>query len=1026
MYEIDEQQIRLWWQTFNPQNKLVEIRLLGKITFSGYFKSIDTLLSQLRPLLAHENYNYYGALQAYFTLNELNDSLYSREQRDIFIKKPKSTSTDSDVIRRRMVMLDFDACRVASVSASDEEYEKAHIKAVEVYKYLIEQGFKEPIVSTSGNGYHCYLPCDMPNDEEHTELIKRFLKSLGSMFSDNSVELDEVVYNAARVDKVAGTWAKKGSDSEERRWRLARILKVPKDLSPNDESLFQKIADLLPKEEQKTAPNRQRPNYNGSQFDLRSWLAKYGIVYREEVSGTSTKFVLQHCPWESEHSHIKEWESALFLAQDGQITFSCFHSHCRNRTWFDFRKIYEPNAYDRPIYQPQYTPRQYAPQKPKYQIKDEIPELGEKWKSLSSIKRADLTNFEKVKTGFTELDRRISGLFMSEVTVLSGSNACVDCDTEYFNGTQWKKISDFTIGEKVLQYNADGSAELVVPQKYIKSPCEDLYLIQSVTGVDQCVSENHDLVYMTSKGNLAKKSVSDMLILHNKSNKGFTGKFYTTFKYEQGCGVDLTNDEIRLMCAVICDGHFSNAYKDKNIVRINIKKERKKERLEILLDRCGISYRKEQYNPHDKGFNTYLFHSPRREKEFGDYWYDCNAEQLAIVADEILHWDGSINNNKRYCSSYSSISKKNIDFVQFAFASIGIRTHIGIDDRVGKYHSNGKYQYKSVCYNLTICRTKNPSIINPIKKKSFGKIKTKDGYKYCFTVPSGMLVLRRNGNINITGNSGKSSWLNTLIHNIIEQNFKVALWSGEMRDDILKTWIHMPAAGRRNMLKSKYDDGRYYVPDSVAEKIDAWLDGKFFLYNNNYGTNAEQILSDMEILERAGVKVFILDNMMAMDIDLFEGDKNSKQKELILRIKDFAKTKMVHIILVAHPRKAVAFLRKTDISGTGDIINAVDNCFIMHRTNEDFLHAVKDFYNSAVSSQLGVFGNVLCVEKNRMFGVVDYFCGMYFEVESRRFKNTIDEDIHYGWEDVGGQGEMFQDTSEPFEKGDNDDYEDPF
>ena len=216
------------------------------------------------------------------------------------------------------------------------------------------------------------------------------------------------------------------------------------------------------------------------------------------------------------------------------------------------------------------------------------------------------------------------------------------------------------------------------------------------------------------------------------------------------------------------------------------------------------------------------------------------------------------------------------------------------------------------------------------------------------------------------------------------------------------------------------------MPDSVAEKIDAWLDGKFFLYNNNYGTNAEQILSDMEILERAGVKVFILDNMMAMDIDLFEGDKNSKQKELILRIKDFAKTKMVHIILVAHPRKAVAFLRKTDISGTGDIINAVDNCFIMHRTNEDFLHAVKDFYNSAVSSQLGVFGNVLCVEKNRMFGVVDYFCGMYFEVESRRFKNTIDEDVHYGWEEGGSQGEMFQDTSEPFEKGDNDDYEDPF
>lgn len=688
---IDKTELRRWWDLFVGDGNFTEVRILGKFQYSGYFKDFENLCKQLEP------YTEMDDEQIYFVLNKIDESCYARPQCEKFVKSVKVSTSDSDIISRRFIMVDCDAIRKSSVNSSEAEYQFAIQKTRDIFRFLRESGFPDPIVCASGNGGHLQIPVDLPNDEGTTEILKRFYQYLGQRFTDEHVDIDQKVFNLARLCKTYSTLAKKGANLPDRPWRQSKILYVPKEIQYTPIEKFKAIADLLPKEEPKTAPNRQRPNYNGTQFDLRSWLARYGIVYREEVSGTSTKFVLQHCPWESEHSHIKEWESALFLAQDGQITFSCFHSHCRNRTWFDFRKIYEPNAYDRPIYQPQYTPRQYAPQKPKYQIKDEIPELGEKWKSLSSIKRADFSNFEKVKTGFTELDRRISGLFMSEVTVLSGSNA-----------------------------------------------------------------------------------------------------------------------------------------------------------------------------------------------------------------------------------------------------------------------------------------------------------------------------------------SGKSSWLNTLIHNIIEQNFKVALWSGEMRDDILKTWIHMPAAGRRNMLKSKYDDGRYYVPDSVAEKIDAWLDGKFFLYNNNYGTNAEQILSDMEILERAGVKVFILDNMMAMDIDLFEGDKNSKQKELILRIKDFAKTKMVHIILVAHPRKAVAFLRKTDISGTGDIINAVDNCFIIHRTNEDFLHAVKDFYNSAVSSQLGVFGNVLCVEKNRMFGVVDYFCGMYFEVESRRFKNTIDEDIHYGWEEGGSQGEMFQDTSEPFEKGDNDDYEDPF
>lgn len=249
-----------------------------------------------------------------------------------------------------------------------------------------------------------------------------------------------------------------------------------------------------------------------------------------------------------------------------------------------------------------------------------------------------------------------------------------------------------------------------------------------------------------------------------------------------------------------------------------------------------------------------------------------------------------------------------------------------------------------------------------------------------------------------SNSSGKSSWLNSLILNIIQQDYKVALWSGELRADILKSWIQMVAAGSNNLRPSQFDQGRYYVPDNIGERIDTWLDGKFYLYNNAYGTKAEQILHDMEILLKAGVKVFILDNLMTLDVNLFDGDKNNKQKELILRIKDFAMKNMVHIILVAHPRKSMAFLRKNDISGTADISNAVDNVFIMHRTNEDFIHAVTEFYDSSKANALRQYGNVLSVEKNRLYGVVDYMCGFHYDIISRRFKNTPDEQIRYGWE----------------------------
>lgn len=251
-----------------------------------------------------------------------------------------------------------------------------------------------------------------------------------------------------------------------------------------------------------------------------------------------------------------------------------------------------------------------------------------------------------------------------------------------------------------------------------------------------------------------------------------------------------------------------------------------------------------------------------------------------------------------------------------------------------------------------------------------------------------------------SNSSGKSSWLNTLLLNVIQQGYRIALWSGELRADILKTWIQMVAAGARNLRQSQFDEGRYYVPNEIGERIDKWMDGKFFLYNNGYGTKAEQILHDMQELLKADVKVFVLDNLMSLDVDLFNGDRNNKHKELILKIKDFAMTEKVHIILVAHPRKVMTFLRKNDISGTSDITNAADNVFIMHRTNEDFLHAITEFYDRMMAENLRQYGNVLSVEKNRLYGVMDFMVGFHYDMPSRRFKNTVDEDIHYDWENV--------------------------
>ena len=672
---INEETIRRWWDIFVKDNGFTEVRILGRFQYSGYFDNVDSIIQAIKPYADMDDE------QMYFVLNKIDSACFGRQQSGKIVKSPKITTNDNDIIRRCFVFVDFDPVRKSGTNASNEEFELAHKKAQDVFRFLREKGFSEPIICKSGNGLHLTYKVDFPNDEETTEIIKHFYEYLGSLFSDDKVDIDTKVFNLARLCKLYGTTAKKGANLQDRPWRMSEIIYVPKDLNITPIEKFKELADLLPKKEE-PKPTAKTIRV-GERFDLESWLVAHGIEYRKKQDGGSTKYEVKECPWKDTHSSNNPYSSALFQDSEGKITYTCAHSHCKDKQWKDFRLAYEPDAYTKiPAIQPIYQPRSYVQPKPTYQIKDEIPELGEKWMSMSSIKKVDISQLEHVKTGFTDLDRNIIGLYMSEVTILSGSNA-----------------------------------------------------------------------------------------------------------------------------------------------------------------------------------------------------------------------------------------------------------------------------------------------------------------------------------------SGKSSWLNTLLMNIIEQGTKVALWSGELRPDILKAWLQMVAAGKNNLRLSAYGDGKYYVPNNVADRIDSWMDGKFFLYNNEYGAKWQQIFNDMELLLKAGVKVFALDNLFSLDIDILDGDKNNKQRELILQIKEFAKKNQVHIILVAHPRKVTTFLRKNDISGSSDLQNAVDKIFIIHRVNNDFFRAGADFFGEATINMYRGFGNVIEVCKERMFGIVDLMVGMHYEIESRRFKNTAEENTQYGWEREPTQSTMAFDNN---------------
>lgn len=408
---MDISQIYQWWDVFKQGKELTEIRIIdGKNTYSGYFKDIETLIKAVEP---------YDRLpvQIYFTLNHINEACYGRAQHDkiIFIKKEPTTG-DVDIDGRTHILIDLDPKRPSGISASNEELELAHRKAVDVYRYLLTQGFNEPIICKSGNGYHIIIPCSIGLSSETDEIVKKFLQVLSLLFTDDKVEVDEKVSNRARICKLYGVIAKKGENIPERPWRQSAIIKVPKEIKLTDIAYFKKIAAMYPEEEK---PNRYN-NYSTERFDLVDFLNSHGIGYKTERVAGGTKYILDHCPFNDQHKHK---DAVIFQRDSGAIGFICLHNSCSGKTWRDVRLLFEPDAYKREY-------RQYAqPYKQDYAAPQPIPihkteEKGEIWLKMSRIEKPkiDLTDF--IPSGIPAIDERGLGFKRGFVSVWTGFRGC--------------------------------------------------------------------------------------------------------------------------------------------------------------------------------------------------------------------------------------------------------------------------------------------------------------------------------------------------------------------------------------------------------------------------------------------------------------------------------------------------------------------------------------------------------------------------------------------------------------------------
>ncbi len=274
----------------------------------------------------------------------------------------------------------------------------------------------------------------------------------------------------------------------------------------------------------------------------------------------------------------------------------------------------------------------------------------------------------------------------------------------------------------------------------------------------------------------------------------------------------------------------------------------------------------------------------------------------------------------------------------------------------------------------------------------------------CGGLPFGQLVL-------ITGKSGdgKSTLANQIMVNAVNEGYKSFIYSGELPNYLLKSWMTFQAAGKRHITeKDLGTQGRkqYMVNEKEKKMISDWFAGNVWIYDNRIASDEEteqtQLLEIMQrVIEQNGARVLLLDNLMtAMDLepDKTAQDKYDRQSVFLKKLARMALKYEALIILVAHKRKMESKEVNDTVSGSSDIVNLASIVISYERGNKE------DDDNA----------RRLKVTKNRLFGELTKGKGllMDFDFASKRIYDHDDNgelQRHYNWEEFKEYKEYFND-----------------
>lgn len=446
---------------------------------------------------------------------------------------------------------------------------------------------------------------------------------------------------------------------------------------------------------------------------------------------------------------------------------------------------------------------------------------------------------------------------------------CVDADTEYLTPTGWRRMDDWT-GGYVMQYDPKtGEGSFVRPSAHVDRPCTEMVRFQAQRGSDQLLSPDHRMLLRNRHGAVSVRAARDVEALSPDLRRHLSVPL--AFQYEGGPGVPLSEAALRLQVAVMADGYFPPNATTRCVVRL--KRARKVARLHQLLEAAGVSY-KARIQPATPDFTVFSFPAPRREKSYSAWWWDASRKQLDIIAEECLHWDGSSASRRH---AFYTRDRLSADFIQYAFVSSGKRATLNSHKR--------EYGLDYVVTAATI----RPS--RGLLPRETTRERPRGGRMYCFEVPTGFLVLRRNGRVFCTGNTGKSlvaigmaNWLHSLGHIswalVVCPNSLKGTWAAD-DGEVLK---HSLPGVRVRTLRGSRDKRQDYLRRLVQPSTSTdllWVVTNYdeFAVNiQKHGRDAERFQGTLDIVRAARPGILIADESTAVK------NPNARRTRAVLKL----------------------------------------------------------------------------------------------------------------------------------------------